>query len=131
MDDLACLLRLLAEAEALLTRETEAILAGHDPDPDLPGDKEALLRRLEAEISNTPRLAASADTADYRQLCASFECLVQAATRNEAVLRGALRGRCMLVHAAREAVDGYPGRRSFATPTAHRTDQAGGFNRLA
>ena len=131
MDDLASLLTLLAEAEAMLTRETETILAGDDPDPYLPENKETLLRRLERQITSAPGLAAVAGGAEHRQLCAAFDRLVHAATRNEAVLRGALHGSYMLVQAVREAVDGYPGRRPFATNAGHQAGQTGGFNRLA
>ena len=131
MDEMACLLSLLAEAEAVLTRETEAILAGHDPDPDLTACKDELLQRLEPQLANTTRLTSRADTAEHRRLCAGFDRLVQAAVRNDAVLRGALRGSCMVVHAMREAGDGYPGRHSFATHRARQAEPASGFDRIA
>ncbi|MCA8928688.1 MAG: hypothetical protein KDC18_11505 [Alphaproteobacteria bacterium] len=128
MNDADHLLRLLAMTESVLNRETETLLAGGLPDAALCQRKLHLVTQLEPQIPEAPRLAAGMGADERRQLRTGFERLLQAATRNEAVLRGAMCGSRLLVHAMRQATEDYPGRAAGGAPDA---GTAGQVNRIA
>lgn len=131
MADPSGLLQLLAETEAALTRESEAILAGQPPDAAWMPHKAELVRQLECQIPVAENMAATADRLRQGEWQAALQGLLQAAARNEAVLRGALRGGRMLVRALCNGPDRYPGRPSSVPSTAASDDRIGNFDRRA
>jgi len=131
MHDPAGLLRLLAETEAMLARESENILAGRTPDAGLAAGKADMIRRLVRHIAPAADLAPTVSALLREQLRTGTERLLQAATRNEAVLRGALRGGRILLHAACDTPESYPGRQSSTPPAAALPGRPGSFDRRA
>jgi|GEM_PF-7128208 len=127
------MLKLLAETEGAFTRESEAILAGAGPDERLAAEKGKRIDRLMAAMPAVPHASAKASPELRQQLRAGFERVLEAAARNEAVLRGALRGTRLRASAAGAAGASYPGRqdRSGSRSADVTTRASGQFDRLA
>jgi hypothetical protein len=107
MTNLTHLLRLLAETESILTRETETILSGATINDTDVLRKTDLMGRLIVAAPHTGHLAYASDANGRQQLRDGFERMLQAAARNEAVLRGALRGSRLITSALREGSTAY------------------------
>ncbi len=107
MSSLAYLLRQLAETESILTRETETILAGAAVTAVDAERKFALVAQLMQVAPEAGHIAYACDPDGRRQLRDGFERMLQAAARNEAVLRGALRGARVIASALQECFAGY------------------------
>lgn len=131
MADPSGLLQLLAETEAALTRESEAILAGQEPDAAWMPHKAELVRQLECQIPFAKSPAGTADSKQRGEWQAALRGLLQAAARNDAVLRGALRGGRILVRAVCDGPERYPGRPSSAPSAPASDDGIRHFDRRA
>ena len=133
MASLNDLLRLLAETESRLTRETEAILAGEADGTVDPDRKSAVIDRLLAATPAAGHLAHAASADDRQQLRDGFERMLDAAARNEMVLRGALRGARLISSAIREVSETYPGAQQSGDTGKPKAIDAGvgHYNRLA
>ena len=107
MSSLAYLLRQLAETESILTRETETILAGGSMTTADAERKYTLVAQLMLVAPEAGHIAYACDADGRRQLRDGFERMLQAAARNEAVLRGALRGARVIASALQECFAGY------------------------
>ena len=116
---------LVADLQAVLARETEALLAGHQSDAPLAAHKAELASRLER------RFETRAGHTPERRLQAGIADLLAAAARNEAVLRGALRGVRLLVHAASDPAGYYAGRPGPSSVTANPGLPIGALDRRA
>lgn len=130
MTNLTHLLRLLAETESILTRETETILSGATVNEADALRKTDLMSRLMEAAPHTGHLAYASDDDGRRQLRDGFERMLQAAARNEAVLRGALRGARLITSALREDSTAYANAHASKRPSdfAPHSSQ---INRLA
>jgi hypothetical protein len=129
MTNLDQFLRLLAETESILTRESETILTGKSLDGAEASRKTALVGRLVQVAPEAGHIAHASDADGRRQLREGFERMLQAAARNEAILRGALRGARMIASALQEGTAAYAaGQPQRRAPTLPLTNHV---NRLA
>lgn len=134
MANFSGLLRLIAETESVMTRETENLLAGNTTSQADAIRKTELTARLMEQAPHIGHLAFDASADEKQQLRDGFERMLHAAARNEVVLRGALRGARLIVGAMREASDPYtsaPYSSKGSKPSAKQPAGDPHYNRFA